>query len=161
MADGAGRVSTEVGRDTVSATVVVDAPAAAIFDYLRRPANHAAISGDRSVTGALIGPEALGPGDRFGMAMRIKLPYRITSKVVEFDQDRRIAWAHFSGHRWRWTLEPVDAGQTRVTETFDLSTAVAPVLLRLFLRLPAGHERNVARSVLNVAEHFDWTPPAA
>jgi len=148
-------VTTALDADTVSATAIVDAPAEVIFDFLRRPANHATISGDRSVRGTVVGPEVLGAGDRFGMSMRIVVPYRVTSKVVEFEDGRRIAWSHFYGHRWRWTLEPVDAGRTRVTETFDLSTAVAPFVLRLTLGLPRNHRGNVAKSVRNLAAHFE------
>jgi uncharacterized protein YndB with AHSA1/START domain len=145
--------TTTVDRDTARATAIVDASPEAVFDFLRRPANHVEISGDRSVRGTIAGPESLSAGDRFRMRMRIKVPYRMTSKVVEFEQNRRIAWCHVGGHRWRWELEPAGEGRTRVTETFDLSTAKAPWALRL-LRLPKGHERNVAESVRNVADHF-------
>lgn len=146
-------VKTTVVGDKVSATGVVDAPPEAVFDYLRRPANHPEISGDHSVRGVFTGPEALGPGDRFGMRMHVGFPYRIRSRVVEFEPDRRIAWSHFGGHRWRWELEPTGDGRTRVTETFDMSTARFPPALRL-MGLPRGHERNVASSVLNVIAHF-------
>lgn len=140
-------------RDTVSATTVVDAPPGAVFDYLRRPANHAAISGDGSVQATTGGDERLSLGSRFGMSMKVGVPYRISSRVVELDEDRLIAWAHFGGHRWRWTLEPLPDGRTRLTETFDQSTSRFPPALRL-LGYPQRHEDNVVRSVLNVARHF-------
>ncbi|MEV8372635.1 SRPBCC family protein [Kribbella sp. NPDC056861] len=149
-------VSVELKADQVSATAVVAAGPAEVFDYLRRPANHARISGDHSVQRAMTGPELLGLGDNFGMSMRIALPYRVTSRVVEFEQDRLIAWCHFFGHRWRWELEEVEPGRTRVRETFDLGTARLPAALRL-IGLPAGHRGNVAKSVRNVAEHFRST----
>ena len=101
------------------------------------------ISGDESVRGNISGPELLGPGSKFRMNMKVVLPYRITSKVVEFDEDRVIAWCHFSGHRWRWELEPVGDGRTRLTETFDQSTAKAPFLLRA-IGYPKRHLQNVA-----------------
>jgi len=34
---------------------------------------------------------------------------------------RLIAWRHFGAHRWRYELEPVPGGGTRVRETFDYS----------------------------------------
>ena len=108
--------------DTVSASADVAASPHNVFDYVRRPANHAAISGDASVQGSLKGPDVLGPGDKFGMSMKLGIPYRITSKVVEFDDDRRIAWCHLGGHRWRWDVEPAGEG-ARVTLTYDQSTA--------------------------------------
>lgn len=117
------------------------------------PPNHPAISGDGSVRGNTIGPEVLGAGDRFGMKMRIGLPYRVRSKVVEFDDNRRIAWCHFGGHRWRWSIEPTGDGRSRVTETFDMSTSRTRWVLRA-TGFPERHEPNVAKSVANVAAHF-------
>lgn len=147
-------VTVEQDRDTVSATAVVDAPPADVFDYIRRPANHAAISGDETVQGTTVGPEVLGEGDRFGMSMKLfGVPYRMTSKVVELVHGTTIAWQHMGGHTWRWHLEPTPEGTTRLTETFDLSTGKVPMALRL-MGFPARHRENVARSVANVRDHF-------
>jgi hypothetical protein len=146
-------VTTSITDNSVSATAVVDAPPPVIFEFLRRPKNHPLISGDESVRGNISGPELLEPGSRFGMSMKVGVPYRISSKVVEFDQDRLIAWCHLSGHRWRWQLEPAGTGRTRVTETYDQSTAKVPFLLRA-IGYPKRHESNVANSVANVAAHF-------
>lgn len=146
-------VEVDLDRDTVSATTVVDAPPDEVFDFLRRPANHPEISGDHTVQGTRTGPETLGEGDRFGMSMKMGIPYRISSKVVELEEGRRIAWCHMGGHRWRWELEPVGDAKTKVTETFDMSTAKFPPALRL-MGYPKRHRRNVANSVANVAAHF-------
>lgn len=141
-------------RSTLSATAEVEAPAADVFEYVRRPANHAAISGDRTVTGARFGPERPEAGDRFGMTMKMfGVPYRMSSTVRDLESGRRISWAHVGGHEWSWTVEPLDEGRCRVTETFDLSTARVPAALRL-LGFPGRHKANVARSVANVAAHF-------
>lgn len=148
-----GDVTTTLDRDTVSATIDVDAPPEAVFDFIRRPANHALISGDKTVQDTVKGPEILSAGDRFGMSMRLGVPYRISSKVHEFEENRRIAWAHYGGHRWRWEIEPLEGGRSRVRETFDLSYALVPAALRL-LGFPKKHQGNVARSVANVAAHF-------
>ncbi len=150
MPDG---VSTHVDHDTASATAVVDASPEAVFDFLRRPANHPIISGDHSVRGLTQGPERLALGDRFGMKMKLGVPYRIRSKVVEFEENRLIAWCHIGGHRWRWELTPTDDGKTSVTETFDQSTARFPPALRI-AGYPKRHESNVASSVANVRDHF-------
>lgn len=146
-------ITTTVDGHTASASAVVDAPPAEVFDYLRRPANHAEISGDGSVRGTTSGPEVLALGDRFGMNMKIGMPYRVRSKVVEFEDGRRIAWCHFGRHRWRWEVEPTDDGRTRVTETFDQSTSLAPFVLRA-AGYPKRHEPNVEKSVRNVVERF-------
>ncbi|MCB0976041.1 MAG: SRPBCC family protein [Acidimicrobiales bacterium] len=146
-------VTVTSDSNSISASIEVDAAPGDVFDYIRRPANHSAISGDHTVRDNRFGPELLGAGDKFGMNMKLGVPYRITSTVKEFEQDRRIAWAHFNGHRWRWTVEPLDGNRSRVTETFDLSTARFPPALRM-VGFPARHRNNVAKSVANVAAHF-------
>lgn len=153
MSDPRTPVTTEVTSHTVSARTIVNATPEAIFDFIRRPANHPKISGDGTVRGTTAGPEVLGAGDRFGMRMKVGVPYRIRSKVVEFEENRRIAWCHLGGHRWRWELEGLGDGTTRVSETFDMTTSKAPWVLRM-MGYPKGHERNVDKSVANVATHF-------
>jgi uncharacterized protein YndB with AHSA1/START domain len=113
---------TETGSSPTSvwARRIIDAPPEEIFEVLARPGRHAEIDGSGSVRRAVRGPERLAPGARFGMAMRIGLPYRITNTVVEFEEGRRIAWRHLGRHIWRYELEPM-AGGTQVTETFDWS----------------------------------------
>ena len=45
--------------------------------------------------------------------------------VVEFEEGRRVAWKPAEpggeplGHLWRWVLEPLEDGRTRVTHTYD------------------------------------------
>jgi uncharacterized protein YndB with AHSA1/START domain len=145
-------VTTTITEDTVSATGTVPATPEAVFDFLRRPANHSELSGDGTVKGSRTGDEELSMDSRFGMKMKVGVPYRVSSKVVEFEQDHLIAWCHFGGHRWRWELEPADGG-TQVTETFDMSTAKFPPALRL-AGYPKRHEDNVADSVRNLIAHF-------
>lgn len=143
---------------TASATTHVDATAEAVFDFIRRPANHAEISGDGSVKGDRQGAEVLSAeGDRFGMSMKMfGLPYRITNTVVEYEDGRRIAWCHPGKHRWRWEVEPVATGGCNVTETFDMSTSPLRPALKV-LGFPGKHQDNVQRSVANVAKHFAST----
>jgi uncharacterized protein YndB with AHSA1/START domain len=149
-------VTTQVTDTSASATAVVAAPPEAIFDFLRQPANHAVVSGDGSVRDTISGPERLGPGDKFGMKMKMGLPYRISSKVVEFEEPNRLAWCHMGGHRWRWELVDNGDGTTTVTETFDMSTAKFPPGLRV-AGYPKRHEANVAGSVAKLREHFAST----
>jgi len=145
-------VTTTVDRNTVSATGTVAAPPEEVFEFLRRPANHAVLSGDGTVRDVTGGDEVLQAGSRFGMKMKIGVPYRVTSRVVEFEPGRLLAWAHFAGHRWRWELAATEGG-TRVTETFDMSTAKFPPALRL-VGYPRRHEDNVRASVANLIDHF-------
>ena len=140
--------------NTVSASATVDASPEEVFDFIARPANHAVISGDGSVTGDGGGPARLSKeGDKFGMRMKIGVPYRISNKVVEYEEGRRIAWCHPGKHRWRWEVEPAGEGRSTVTETFDMEPSPLKPALKL-LGFPGRHRDNVQRSVDNVAKHF-------
>jgi hypothetical protein len=80
------------------------------------------------------------------------LPYRITNTVVEYDENRLIAWQHFGKHRWRYELEPVDGGSsTKVTESFDWSTATSPKAIEL-MGYPKRHPANMEATLERLAE---------
>ncbi len=62
----------------------------------------------------------------------------MSSTVVEFEEDRRIAWQTrgpgpigklLGGRIWRYELEPVEGG-TLVLETWDISKERIPALVR-------------------------------
>ncbi len=130
---------------SVSRSVVVQAPAQKVFDLLADPARHADFDGSGTVQGQLRGAERLRLGARFGMRMRVVVPYVIGNTVVEFVEGRTIAWRHFGRHVWRYQLEPV-AGGTRITETFDWSTALSPRALEL-ARFPALNARSIEKTL--------------
>jgi len=135
------------GERQVSVSRVIAAEPAAIFSVLTDPAQHAVIDGSGTVRKARGNPERLELGSTFSMDMRILLPYVMKNTVVEYEPDRLIAWRHFGGHRWRYRLEPVEGG-TRVTETFDWSTAALPKGIELMgwpSRHPAAMERTLER----------------
>ena len=118
-------------EQNVSASRLIDAPAEAIFAVLVNPDQHAEIDGSGTVRGSRQdSPELLKMGSKFGMKMKIVVPYDMRSTVVEFEENKLIAWAHFGKHRWRYELEEVDGG-TMVTETFDWSTALSPKFIEL------------------------------
>ena len=129
MACDVEKISTG-NRWIVSRSVVIDAPASVIFDIIADPHQHAAFDGSGTVQASVSGPQRLALGDSFRMDMKIKVPYRMSNTVKEFEDNRRIAWAHMGGHRWRYELEPLDDGRTKVTETFDATTARTTLLLR-------------------------------
>jgi uncharacterized protein YndB with AHSA1/START domain len=115
----------------VSRSRLIRATPERIFDVLADPGQHAAIDGSGTVQGARgVSHPRLTLGAEFGMNMKLGTPYRITNTVVEFEANRKIAWRHFGGHRWRYDLEPVDGG-TNVTETFDWSTSRSPFMIEL------------------------------
>jgi hypothetical protein len=102
----------------VSASAVVAATPEQVFALLADPHRHQELDGSGSVGGVVSGPRRLALGDRFGMRMRIGLPYQTKNTVVEFEPERRIAWHYFARAIWRYELTPVEGG-TRVTESFD------------------------------------------
>lgn len=136
----------------VSVSRVIDATPEAIFAIVADPSKHSVIDGSGSVKGEQFGPSRLAKvGDRFGMKMKMYgLPYRISNTVVELEEDRLIAWAHFGGHRWRYAFEPVEGG-TRVTETFDWSTAKAPKFIEL-MGYPKKHPAAMEKTLERLAE---------
>jgi len=139
-------------RRIISVSQFVPAPANEIFELLASPARHPEIDGSGSVKSPLHGPQRLSLGAKFGMSMRIGLPYRITNVVVEFEEGRRIGWRHFGGHVWRYILEPVEGG-TLVTEQFDYSTNRANWLLRA-MNAVATNEVSMRKTLLNLAKRF-------
>ncbi|MFO8076404.1 MAG: SRPBCC family protein [Actinomycetota bacterium] len=140
----------------VSRSVTVAAQPEEIFELLAHPSGHAALDGSGTVKGGVApDDERLSLGARFGMKMRMGLPYRITNEVVEFEEGRRIAWRHAGGHIWRWQLEPVEGG-TRVTETFDWGAAKAPPALER-AGIPARNTRAIEQTLSNVAARFGPT----
>ena len=125
---------------------VIAAPAEKIFGILADPAMHPVLDGSGTVRGSRPrNPERLSMGAKFSMDMRQGLPYRMRNTVVEFDEGRRIAWRHAGRHRWRYELEPVDGG-TKVTETFDYSTALSPRFIEL-MGYPRKHPESMAATL--------------
>ncbi|MBA2696870.1 MAG: SRPBCC family protein [Ornithinimicrobium sp.] len=136
----------------VSERITIEAPARVVFDIVADPHQHSRIDGSGSVKGMTVGPERLSQGARFGARMKLfGLPYRITNRVVEFEEDRRIAWRHFGGHRWRYELEPLGEAQTGVTESFDYSryTGLSARTIRV-ARFPARNRRGIQETLVNL-----------
>jgi carbon monoxide dehydrogenase subunit G len=83
----------------------------------------------------------------------------MVSEVVEFEEDRRIAWqtrgpgwlgSKVAGRIWRYELEPVDGG-TRVRETWDISQE--GVLTKRAVRLQANATRkNMTATLARIDE---------
>ncbi len=125
-----------------------------IFELLTDPAQHPVIDGSGSVRAARPGgPHRLELGSKFGMDMKLGASYKILNTVVEYEENRLIAWRHFNGHRWRWALKPLENGHTEVTETFDWSTARTPWLIGLSW-FPKQNKQGIERTLANLAQMF-------
>lgn len=137
-------------------TRTIDTTPERIFALLVDPAQHPVLDGSgtvKAVRGGSSSEEKLELGSTFGMDMQLGTSYKITNTVVEFEQDRLIAWRHFNGHRWRWQLRPVGDGQTEVTETFDWSTAKMPLAITLS-PFPKRNKRGIEKTLDNLATMF-------
>ena len=129
----------------ISASRVIAADPQELFDLVADPSMHPVFDGSGSVRGVRGGSRKLAMGDRFTTSMRLGVPYIISNRVVEYEEGRRIAWAHIGGWRWRYEFEPVDEG-TLVTETFDWSTSLAKPYIRAVGWGPRN-ERNMERTL--------------
>lgn len=118
-----------MGEAVVSVERVIHAPAASIFAILADVSRHSEIDGSGSVKRPKAGaPTHLALGARFDMSMKVGVPYTMTNTVIDFEQDRRIAWQTVlagplgrvvGGRIWRYELEVAPSG-TKVTETWDI-----------------------------------------
>jgi len=120
------RVEGTVKEDRVSVERVINSEAGEIFALIADAGKHPSFDGSGTVQHATKDSIPLSKGSKFGMAMRWGLPYRTTNTVIEFEQDRLIAWQTtmlgglVGGRIWRYELSPTDGG-TLVRETWDIS----------------------------------------
>jgi hypothetical protein len=145
----------DAGARRVARRVVVNAPAWEVFALVVDPHRHPELDGSGTVRDVDVkGPDHLGVGDKFTVGMtQYGLPYKITSKTTAVEEDRLIEWQHPLGHRWRWELAEAGPGATEVTETFDYSTAKAPLVIELL----GMHEKNadgIESTLQNLATRF-------
>jgi hypothetical protein len=131
--------ATPQDPDIASVERFIPAPAKVIFDLLADPSRHREIDGSGTVRDASEGSQRLALGSKFGMSMKAGLSYSMVSTVVEFEENRRLAWQPrpslsfmrwFAGGRiWRYELEPQEGG-TLVRETWDITQEVHPKAVR-------------------------------
>jgi hypothetical protein len=140
----------------VSESRVIPAVPQQLFDIVADPAMHPVIDGSGSVRDAREGnPARLSEGAKFGMDMKLGASYKITNKVIEFDEGKQIAWRHFNGHVWRYTFEPVDGG-TKVTEQWDARPAKNRIGLVL-MGFPSRNRRGIRATLQRLEEHVTAT----
>jgi hypothetical protein len=128
-----------VDGSVVSVERTMAAAPGVIFAVLADASRHIEFDGSGQLRGVTAGvPERLSLGSTFGMSMHMGAGYTMTNTVIEFEQDRRIAWqstlagfvGRFLGGRiWRYELEPAGEG-TRVRESWDISRDHQRMFLR-------------------------------
>jgi hypothetical protein len=98
------------------------------------------------------------------MNMRIGMPYSMVSKVVEYEENKRIAWQprpaypvvnRLAGGRiWRYELEAVPGG-TLVRESWDITHEA--MLTKTTVRAAAGRTRTAMEKTLERLEQLVTT----
>jgi uncharacterized protein YndB with AHSA1/START domain len=126
--------------NTTAARIIVNAPAAKIFDLLANPASHRLFDGSDTIQKSISGPERLSLGATFSMAMKIKVPYRIKNTVVAFEENKKITWCHLMKWTWSYELADLGNGSTQVTESFDASAI--PSYARRWLKITGAIAHN-------------------
>lgn len=147
--------------DVLSVERVIAAPPEKIFALVADAARHPDIDGSGTVRAPKPGaPERLTLGSTFGMSMRYGIPYSMQNTVVEYEENRRIAWQARSagwlgrilgGRIWRYELEPTEGG-TLVRESWDISQDRQRAILRRAKRLHEQTRRNMERTLERIAQ---------
>lgn len=156
--------------DSLTVERVIPAPPETIFRLLADASGHARIDGSGTLKGAKEPSQQLSLGSRFGMSMRQGVPYSVVNEVVEFEENRRIAWKPMAagflsripgpeGRVWRYELEPVDGG-TRVRETWDISGERMKNLLRRG-RMPDRIRRGMEATLERIESLVAGSSPAS
>lgn len=136
----------------------IPAPPEKIFEYLVHPDRHKEIDGSGTVRDAKGAAKKVGLGDTFGMSMKMGVPYSMVSTVIEYEENRRIAWQttgptwigkHVGGRIWRYELEPQDGG-TLVKESWDIHAE--SVFTRPLVRKAAKETRKNMAATLEKIE---------
>lgn len=150
--------------DTMSTARTINAPADTVFAVLADPSTHQAIDGTGWVRESLDGRQLTETGQVFRMAMYHDnyggMHYEMANRVEVFEPPRAIAWLpgqgdddadlEFGGWIWRYDLEPVGDGRTKVTLTYDWSAV--PPALREHIEFPPFDGQHLDNSLKHLAE---------
>ncbi|CAN7209008.1 SRPBCC family protein [Mycolicibacterium frederiksbergense] len=107
----------------VSARREIAAAPDVIFELIADPAQQPRWDGNGNLTEAAAGQRVHAVGDVFRMWVNSGTVRE--NHIVEFEEGRRIAWLPSEegkappGHLWRWEIEPLGDGHSRVTHTYD------------------------------------------
>jgi len=101
--------------------------------------------------GSISRPAELKFGSKFGMQMKLGINYKILNTVVEFEENKRIAWRHLGRWRWRYELRSLSPTQTEVTETFDGTTSISQLWLKVRKAYP-WTQMAVAKTLVRLKE---------
>ena len=142
---------------------VIPAAPERIFALVADPRRHKDIDGSGTVRDAkdlpdINLPDTVELGTQFGMHMEFGREYDMVNTIIEFEDNKRIAWQaqptggpfkpFFGGRIWRYELEPVDGG-TRVRESWDLTQEKNK---RLVWRYKTKTRKNMERTLERIEQ---------
>jgi uncharacterized protein YndB with AHSA1/START domain len=150
--------------DRVSATMVINAPAEAIFAVLTDPTKHAAIDGTGWVCDTVGSEPLTAAGQIFRMSMyhpnHPDGSYQTANRVRVFDPPNVICWEPgydaddgtlgFGGWTWRYDLTPAEPSGTAVTLSYDWSAV--PEDIRERIGFPPFPPEHLGNSLAHLAE---------
>jgi len=145
--------------DTISVERTIAATPDRIFALISDAGKHSSIDGSGTVVGTAQESEPLALGTTFGMSMHRGVGYKTSNKVIEFEQDRRIAWQTtglggiVGGRIWRYELSPTDGG-TLVRETWDVSKDKQKFFLKRSKMAPAA-KVGMRKTLERIAESLE------
>jgi uncharacterized protein YndB with AHSA1/START domain len=123
-----------------------------IFELIADPAQQPRWDGNGNLTEAAAGQRVRAVGDVFRMWVHSGTVRE--NHIVEFEEGRRIAWLPSEegkqppGHLWRWEIEPLGDGCSRVTHTYDWTNLTEEKRL---VRAKATTADNLAASIERLA----------
>ena len=116
-------MESEPVERVVSATRVMAASAARIFELIADPSRQPSWDGNDNLASSPAGQRVRQVGDVFTTTLTTGAVRE--NHVVEFIEGNKIAWQPAErgkqppGHLWRWELNPVNPELTSVTHTYD------------------------------------------
>jgi uncharacterized protein YndB with AHSA1/START domain len=148
---------TDSAPEQISVERFIPRPPERIFDLLADPSRHHEIDGSGAVRDVKAGPQRLTLGATFTMSMKMFIPYSTVSTVVEFEENRRLAWQTYStikslakwggGRIWSYDLQP-EQGGTLVRETWNFATEAARAKKNLAKERTANYMINAMQRTL-------------
>jgi uncharacterized protein YndB with AHSA1/START domain len=145
--------------DVVTVERLIPSPPEPIFDLIADPHRHPDIDGSGTVRGCKGEHQRLVLGSTFGMSMKLGIPYSMVSTVIEFDENRVLAWQtrgptaigkYVGGRIWRYELEPVEGG-TLVRESWDI-TQESPMTRPMVRKAAADTRKNMAATLARIEQ---------
>ena len=133
------------------ARIVINRPASELFNFIANPKNHPKIDGSKMVRGKAYGPKRLSMNSWFVMRQLRIIPYFMPNKVVEFEEEKLIAWRNALPSRWRYEFISLPDGSTQVTQYLDCSHT--PIMLAKSELSWAA--KAMAKTLVRLKEHLE------